>query len=958
MGNALLGMKGQVGIEYMIMLGFLFLVLTPLVFYSVDTMRLESSTHQARRAADILAETIDSVGAQGFPARATVDLVLPEGVAAGSYVDNSTVVIKLTVPGGTRDIVATHDRCADGVLPEESGLYRITVRARPDGCVDLSMELILVDPSRFDITLSAGQDTNRTITFFNLVGDTTVNLTASGAVQSYIDLNMSTPAKESFVEFGLPEGTSELMFEIGPAPVGTYTGVITIQAPGGFAYAIPVTLTVTTGVAENWYRRGIDLKEFAGKGRVNEPVEVWVNFAESGNPALYMNENYNSIRIWNGITDVNYSVQVWNISRVNPVFINSATLTFLANVSANDQDSTYEYYVYYYDKDRGGVNYTTDLLYEYDTIQNSYYFVSQTSSGLLSEVRNKLSDGQNDVGNTDWGFFQYRTTDTWNNEPTSGTKTVTCGPVFCEVYAYTGPWSEVQSAWHKFRFYSYLPEIHSWNNWTMGSTEGMQTLNFFVAKNHDWRAFTPLKNDTIVNATLDESGGGAEGWADGLTNSKGSRWDSWIGLDALSLDNGLPVTGSMTMIPASSAGWRYTELTGCGEHCDPRNAECTAPSGWTSISFDDLGWTYSSTPDSGWGGSGRNRLYRRKFTISASQLPEINTLRVWARSRQGIECWVNEVSIGHDGTCRLFNPRNNLWTRTDTSMLVVGDNVLACRVAEILLPDGYFDASLEFNPPTYEDNFGIATRYLKNKTSSQNLTIHGFYNDGGSAQQLVGWENKYVGNEINITDLVQWSTNGWKSNQTSDCGDSCDPRVMTCPAPSGWNTTSFDDTSWNSTSTPDANWGCDNCTRFYRKQFNVTSEQLVNAKNFTLYVRNQEGAECFINGMSVGYDPDCHTDTYYSNTWPSTNISMLHSGSNLLACQVKEDADTGGDEYFDAKLELVETFPGFDYSPGAGYEIAIDMLLAQNQTCCGYVQDFYARRTHPLAVSLGPEETV
>jgi hypothetical protein len=140
-------MRSQVGVEYLTIIGLLLLIITPLTIYVVETIRTTSETHYAQKTADRIASAIDSVSAQGYPAKKTIDIIVPESVADGSGAINYTVVVKLLSGKTSSDVVSyIKTSCAYGAIPNRGGFYRMEVMAQEDGCVQVSVNVTVIPP--------------------------------------------------------------------------------------------------------------------------------------------------------------------------------------------------------------------------------------------------------------------------------------------------------------------------------------------------------------------------------------------------------------------------------------------------------------------------------------------------------------------------------------------------------------------------------------------------------------------------------------------------------------------------------------------------------------------------------------------------------------------------------------------------------------------------------------------
>ena len=112
----------------------------------------------------------------------------------------------------------------------------------------------------------------------------------------------------------------------------------------------------------------------------------------------------------------------------------------------------------------------------------------------------------------------------------------------------------------------------------------------------------------------------------------------------------------------------------------------------------------------------------------------------------------------------------------------------------------------------------------------------------------------------------------------------------------------MDDSTWGTVTTVDSNWmGCDRCSRFYRRAFNIADVSVISS--LTIRIGSDDGAICYINDRVVHYDPEGHGWSRWN--WElDLDPSILVNGQNIIACQVKEyesgqafnlqlEADTG-----------------------------------------------------------------
>ena len=123
--------KGQSGLEYMIIVIIAMLLITPVVLKGTSMlsgMKSEVDVMQAKEAVNEISDAVESVFAQGEPAKITIDSEFPENINLTS-VGSREIMIRLNAYGGVTDIVNKFDFSVTGNLPEENGRYDITIQA-------------------------------------------------------------------------------------------------------------------------------------------------------------------------------------------------------------------------------------------------------------------------------------------------------------------------------------------------------------------------------------------------------------------------------------------------------------------------------------------------------------------------------------------------------------------------------------------------------------------------------------------------------------------------------------------------------------------------------------------------------------------------------------------------------------------------------------------------------------
>lgn len=122
-----------------------------------------------------------------------------------------------------------------------------------------------------------------------------------------------------------------------------------------------------------------------------------------------------------------------------------------------------------------------------------------------------------------------------------------------------------------------------------------------------------------------------------------------------------------------------------------------------------------------------------------------------------------------------------------------------------------------------------------------------------------------------------------------------------------WYQYSYKDYWSNLISMPDRDWGCENCDRYYRGYFYVSSIKTF-AKNYLLSINSDDGIWIYINGEYYGHIGGAiHQQGCVNMTWCWENRNIqpfninkyLIAGKNVIAVHVSESIDN---EYFNCLL--------------------------------------------------------
>jgi len=127
--------RGQVGIEYMMIVGFItFAIMSVIVlaFFYSGQIKERIKTNQVESFANQLIDSSESVFYAGEPSKTTISLSLPANVESVTIATNS-VVITTNVGSGKQNIREFPSNVElQGTITPEEGIKKITLEAKTD----------------------------------------------------------------------------------------------------------------------------------------------------------------------------------------------------------------------------------------------------------------------------------------------------------------------------------------------------------------------------------------------------------------------------------------------------------------------------------------------------------------------------------------------------------------------------------------------------------------------------------------------------------------------------------------------------------------------------------------------------------------------------------------------------------------------------------------------------------
>lgn len=118
--------RGQVSLEYVLILGMLFIILIPFFYYSMEGSITNVKMYKADDAVNTLAGAADAVYGLGPGTKKIVRIELPGGVES-TLVNNHEITLKLRISGGVSDVFATTKPEVTGTFPSSKGYHTLKV---------------------------------------------------------------------------------------------------------------------------------------------------------------------------------------------------------------------------------------------------------------------------------------------------------------------------------------------------------------------------------------------------------------------------------------------------------------------------------------------------------------------------------------------------------------------------------------------------------------------------------------------------------------------------------------------------------------------------------------------------------------------------------------------------------------------------------------------------------------
>lgn len=128
--------RGQVSLEYVILIGILLVILIPIFYYSLTTSSEKVKLSQAENTVLTLSKAVEEVYSLSPGTKKYVWLSIPGGVQE-ARITGSEITLVVGVAGKSSDYTAFTKAIVVGNIPTEKGVYRIPVELLESGVVQI-----------------------------------------------------------------------------------------------------------------------------------------------------------------------------------------------------------------------------------------------------------------------------------------------------------------------------------------------------------------------------------------------------------------------------------------------------------------------------------------------------------------------------------------------------------------------------------------------------------------------------------------------------------------------------------------------------------------------------------------------------------------------------------------------------------------------------------------------------
>ncbi len=128
------GKKGQIAVEYMIVMGVILIALSPFVYKEVNKYVVKARINEANNLANDITKSADSLYSLGPGNQKHLYIDVPKGVTEVN-IHEREISFTVNTPDGTKDIITITKGYVTGVIPIGSGAHKIKMKVLETGIV-------------------------------------------------------------------------------------------------------------------------------------------------------------------------------------------------------------------------------------------------------------------------------------------------------------------------------------------------------------------------------------------------------------------------------------------------------------------------------------------------------------------------------------------------------------------------------------------------------------------------------------------------------------------------------------------------------------------------------------------------------------------------------------------------------------------------------------------------------
>jgi len=135
------GKRGQAGIEYVILVGFLLVFFIPIIHYALQETTENVKLSQLESFIGRVSKAVNSVHSIGPGTVDVVTVTLPNGVTEHIFYNEAgshEIILRVSHKGGISDIHASVKPYVGGELPEDAGTYFLRIKCINESYVEIS----------------------------------------------------------------------------------------------------------------------------------------------------------------------------------------------------------------------------------------------------------------------------------------------------------------------------------------------------------------------------------------------------------------------------------------------------------------------------------------------------------------------------------------------------------------------------------------------------------------------------------------------------------------------------------------------------------------------------------------------------------------------------------------------------------------------------------------------------